>query len=47
MLTLTPRLPKQRYEQFGCAGMASKIRPVALDRVAERYKKGELRQIVN
>jgi fructose-bisphosphate aldolase class II len=41
------QLCKQRYEQFGCAGMASKIKPVALDRVAERYKKGELRQIVN
>jgi fructose-bisphosphate aldolase, class II len=38
---------KQRYEQFGCAAMASKIKPVALDRVAERYKKGELRQTVN
>jgi fructose-bisphosphate aldolase class II len=38
---------KQRYEQFGCAGMASKIKAVGLDRVAERYKKGELRQIVN
>jgi fructose-bisphosphate aldolase class II len=41
------QLCKQRYEQFGCAGMASKIKPVALDRVAERYKKGELRQVVN
>jgi hypothetical protein len=38
---------KQRYEQFGCAGMASKIKPVPLGRVAERYKRGELRQIVN
>ena len=38
---------KQRYEQFGCAGMASKIKPVPLERVAERYKKGELRQIVS
>ncbi len=38
---------KARYEQFGCAGMASKIKPVALDAVAQRYKSGELRQIVN
>jgi fructose-bisphosphate aldolase class II len=38
---------KQRYEQFGCAGMASKIKPVALDRVATKYKAGELAQIVN
>ena len=41
------QLCKQRYEQFGCAGMASKIKPIALDRIADRYKKGELRQIVN
>jgi fructose-bisphosphate aldolase class II len=38
---------KQRYEQFGCAGMGSKIKPVALDRIASKYKAGELRQIVN
>jgi fructose-bisphosphate aldolase class II len=38
---------KQRYEQFGCAGMGSKIKPVPLDRIAAKYKSGELRQIVN
>jgi fructose-bisphosphate aldolase class II len=38
---------KQRYEQFGCAGMGSKIKPVTLDRIASKYKAGELRQIVN
>ena len=38
---------KQRYEQFGCAGMGSKIKPVPLDRIASKYKAGELRQIVN
>jgi fructose-bisphosphate aldolase class II len=37
---------KQRYEQFGCAGMASKITPVALDKVAAKYKTGELAQII-
>jgi fructose-bisphosphate aldolase class II len=37
---------KQRYEQFGCAGMAAKIKPVALDKVAAKYKTGELAQIV-
>ena len=31
---------------FGCAGMASKIKPVALDKIAARYKAGELSQIV-
>jgi fructose-bisphosphate aldolase class II len=36
-----------RYEQFGCAGMGSKIKPMALDAVAARYKSGELKQIVN
>ncbi len=37
---------KQRYEQFGCAGMASKIKPVALEAMAARYSKGELAQVV-
>jgi fructose-bisphosphate aldolase class II len=37
----------QRYRQFGCAGMASKIKPVALDKMATRYKSGELKQVVN
>ncbi len=39
-------LCKQRYEQFGCAGMASKIKPVALKAMAERYGTGELAQVV-
>jgi fructose-bisphosphate aldolase class II len=34
-------------ERFGCEGMASKIKPVPLDRVASRYRAGELAQIVN
>jgi len=37
---------KQRYEQFGCAGMGSKIKPVPLPAVASRYKSGELAQLV-
>ena len=37
---------KQRYEQFGCAGMASKIKAIPLDVIAARYKAGELAQIV-
>jgi len=40
-------LCKQRYEQFGCAGMASKIKPVAMEAMAQRYSKGELAQVVN
>ncbi|MBE0620376.1 MAG: fructose-bisphosphate aldolase class II [Burkholderiales bacterium] len=37
---------KQRYEQFGCAGMASKIKPVELKVMAQRYSAGELAQVV-
>ena len=31
-----------RYEAFGCAGNASKIKPVNLERMFERYASGEL-----
>ena len=37
---------KARYEAFGCAGQASKIKAMTLEKMAERYKKGELNQIV-
>ncbi|HEV2221334.1 MAG TPA: class II fructose-bisphosphate aldolase [Casimicrobiaceae bacterium] len=30
-----------RFEAFGCAGQASKIKPVPLDRMADRYRKKE------
>ncbi len=30
---------KARFEAFGCAGQAAKIRPVALDALAEKYRK--------
>ncbi len=39
-------LCKQRYEQFGCAGMGSRIKPMALEAMAQRYVKGELAQVV-
>ena len=35
-----------RYLAFGCEGQASKIKPVSLDAMAEKYAKGELNQIV-
>jgi fructose-bisphosphate aldolase class II len=35
-----------RFEAFGCAGQASKIKPLTLENMAERYAKGELNQIV-
>ena len=38
---------KSRYLAFGCEGMAGRIKPVSLDKIADKYKKGELRQIVN
>jgi fructose-bisphosphate aldolase class II len=38
---------KLRYEAFGCAGQAARIKPLSLEKMAERYKKGELNQIVN
>jgi len=37
---------KARYMSFGCEGQAAKIKPVPLEKVAERYKKGELSQLV-
>jgi len=37
---------KARYEAFGCAGQASKIKPLSLEKMAERYRKGELNQVV-
>ncbi len=33
---------KQRYEEFGTAGQAHKIIPVSLEKMAARYKAGEL-----
>ncbi|RYE62865.1 MAG: fructose-bisphosphate aldolase class II, partial [Oxalobacteraceae bacterium] len=37
---------KARYLAFGCEGQAGKIKPMSLEKMAERYKKGELSQIV-
>jgi fructose-bisphosphate aldolase, class II len=38
---------KQRYQQFGCAGQASRIKPLPLDKMATRYASGELNAVVN
>ena len=35
-----------RYQAFGCEGRAGQIKPISLEKMAERYKKGELNQIV-
>jgi fructose-bisphosphate aldolase class II len=37
---------KQRYEQFGCAGQASKIKAVSLNEIAAKYTAGALKQVV-
>ncbi len=33
---------KERFEAFGCAGMASKIKPISLEDMTKRYESGEL-----
>ena len=38
---------KARYEAFGCAGQASKIKPLSLEAMVKRYDKGELDPKVN
>ncbi|UDG83267.1 class II fructose-bisphosphate aldolase [Candidatus Vallotia lariciata] len=37
----------ERYQQFGCEGQASKIKPIALNKIAKQYQSGELKQIVD
>ena len=37
---------KARYLSFGCEGQAAKIKPMPLEKMAERYKKGDLAQVV-
>ncbi len=37
---------KARFEAFGCAGQAPKIKPVPLERMAEKYRRKELAQLV-
>jgi fructose-bisphosphate aldolase class II len=37
---------KARFEAFGTAGQASRIKPIALEKLAERYAKGELKQVI-
>jgi fructose-bisphosphate aldolase class II len=37
---------KQRYEQFGCAGQAAKIKQLPLSQMAAKYAAGELKAIV-
>ena len=40
------RICLARYREFGCAGQASRIQPVALSTMVQRYSAGELAQVV-
>lgn len=42
----TQAVCRARYEAFGCAGQASKIKVVPLEKMAERYRLGELAQLI-
>ncbi|QDQ26923.1 fructose-bisphosphate aldolase class II [Chitinimonas arctica] len=37
---------KARFEAFGCAGQADKIKPVSMEKMSDRYKKGELAAVI-
>lgn len=37
---------KARYLAFGCEGQAEKIKPLSLEKMVERYRSGELAQVV-
>ena len=37
---------KARFEAFGCAGQADKIKPIMLDIIADKYTKGELKAVI-
>ena len=40
------QLCRQRFEAFGSAGQADRIRAVSLDKMAARYRDGQLKQAV-
>ncbi len=41
------QIARQRYEQFGCAGQAAKIKAQTLQVIAKKYAGGELEQVVH
>lgn len=43
----TKKVCIDRFEAFGSAGQAPHIHPIELDGMAQRYRSGELRQLVN
>lgn len=40
------KIVKERFTQFGCVGQASKITPLSLVQMAEKYQSGQLQQVV-
>jgi fructose-bisphosphate aldolase class II len=46
-MTAARGICKARFEAFGTAGQAGRIRPIPLDGMAERYGKGEFRAVVH
>jgi len=46
-VTATRELCKERFAAFGCAGHASGIKPIPLDRMSDLYAKGGLRPSVH
>jgi fructose-bisphosphate aldolase class II len=46
-MTAMTKLCKQRLEEFGTAGNASKIKPISLEGMFQRYASGELTAKVN
>ncbi len=43
----TKKVCIERFDAFGSAGQASRIRPIELDTMAQRYRSGELQQVVH
>ena len=43
----TKKICVERFEAFGSAGQASKIRPLELEVMAQRYRSGALRQVIH
>ncbi|QRN41608.1 MAG: fructose-bisphosphate aldolase class II [Neisseriaceae bacterium] len=41
------RICLDRYLAFGCEGQAGKIKAISLEKMAQRYANGELKQIIN
>lgn len=45
--TAVTEICRARFEAFGCAGQAGRIKPIPLERMTEMYAKGELNQVVH